>query len=236
MRPQAGACVANSGDDQSSRRGDEDGQEGSHDPPALRRAANEVVRTNARWADLLGIRRAARATLVKPAGKTSLVMGGVCNGIHPYHAERYFLRVRARPGSRAYDAFARANPLQCEAGRIAVFPLEAPGRGIVRQRLGALEHLDIIRGVIESWVHPTGRGVASHIVSNTVTVRADEWADVRDHLWRQQRVYSGVALLADTGEHDHPGAPLVAVAGPRDALAWREMRARHVPVEYRDAC
>jgi ribonucleoside-triphosphate reductase (thioredoxin) len=209
------------------------------DPSALRRASSEVVRTNARWADLLGIRRAARATLIKPAGKTSLVFGGVSNGIHPYHADRYFLRIRARPHSAVYAAFEQANPHQCARspsgdGRHAIFPLEAPPRSIVRRQLGALEHLEIIRQTIECWVRPgTAPGsVAGHNVSNTVTVRDGEWDEVRDHLWRHQRTYSGVALLADSGEVQHPDAPLRAVLDDGDEARWREMRARHVAVDY----
>jgi len=207
------------------------------DPVLQKRAAAEVVRTNQSWAALLGIRTASRTTLIKPSGKTSLILGCVSNGIHPYHARRYFLRLRSRPGSQAFDRFKAYNPHQCtqEAGSgYVVFPLESPEGAICRDTLDAVQHLGLIRSTLQSWVVPgcTGAGPATHNVSNTVSVRKEEWPAVQDYIFRHQDILGGVALLGHEGEHQHPQAPLVSVVGAEAMAVWSRLLREHCPVDY----
>ena len=208
------------------------------DPAAQRLAAAEVVRTNRRWAALLGIRPATRTTLIKPAGKTSLVFGCVSNGIHPYHADRYILRVRARPGSTAFERFRAINPHQCaetrEGAPVALFPLSAPTGARTRDNLDALRHLEWIRSTNLHWVRAgaTGGDPARHNVSNTVTVREDEWHDVQQYLWDHQDVLAGVALMGQQGERDHSDAPLQSIRDSADRSKFEALLCHHRPVDY----
>lgn len=208
------------------------------DPSAQRLAATEVVRTNRRWAALLGIRPATRTTLIKPAGKTSLVFGCVSNGIHPYHASRYILRVKARPGSTAFERFRAVNPHQCvedgRDGQFVLFPITAPAGAVTRDDLDALRHLDWIRSTIRHWVEPGAAesDPARHNVSNTVTVRDGEWQDVERYIWKHQGALAGVALIGYQGERDHPKAPLRSVRDREEEEMFEDLLCRHRSVDY----
>jgi len=95
----------------------------------LSRGAEEVKSSNRFWANLIGIRPAARCTTVKPSGTLSLLLGGVGSGVHPHHARRYFRRITANPVEVPFLHFKAQNPYMCEEkpnGDWAVtFPMEA---------------------------------------------------------------------------------------------------------------
>lgn len=69
------------------------------------RAAQEVRRTNIKVSTIIGIRPVVRCTLIKPAGKTSLIFGGTTHGIHPRHAEDYFMRLSTKTAPSSLQVF-----------------------------------------------------------------------------------------------------------------------------------
>ena len=56
----------------------------------------------------------------------------------------------------------------------------------------------------------------THNVSNTVPVKADEWCDVSEYLWRHRASLTGVAMLGDVGELCYPQLPNQAVYTPEE--------------------
>ena len=192
------------------------------------RAAREVRRANTEVAQALGIRPAARTTLVKPAGKTSLVLGGTANGIHPRHAPRYLMRMNTKPHHPAYGYFRRRHPeifVGEGAQERAVFALESPTRATTRDDLTAMDFLEQVRTTLQGWVEPgKARPGPSHNVSCTISVRGDEWAAVEEFLWTHRHLISGVALMAYHGDVMHPLAPLQELYTGDDWRLWERLR------------
>jgi ribonucleoside-triphosphate reductase (thioredoxin) len=69
--------------------------------------------------------------------------------------------------------------------------------------------------VYKHWVAPgsTDSRVEglTHNVSNTCTVRAEEWDEVADYLWQNRHHLRGVALLGYFGDHLYDQAPYQTV-------------------------
>ena len=74
----------------------------------MKEAANCVKEENARVAELIGIKPAARTTCVKPAGTTSLTLG-TSSGIHAWHNDYYIRRVRVGKNEPIYAYFAKSS-------------------------------------------------------------------------------------------------------------------------------
>ena len=75
----------------------------------MKKAAKIVKEENARVASLLGIKRAARCTTVKPAGTTSLTLG-TSSGIHAWHNDYYLRRIRVGKNEAIYSYLAIHHP------------------------------------------------------------------------------------------------------------------------------
>jgi ribonucleoside-diphosphate reductase alpha chain len=201
----------------------------------LCRAANQIV------ARALGIRPAARVTCVKPEGTASLLLGAA-SGIHPHHARHYFRRVQANRRDPVYRHFHAANPHMTEASvyrpetdDVITFPVEAPPHAILREEIGAVDFLHFVQLVQQHWVlngeAPSSRSPGlHHNVSNTCTVKADEWEAVAAFIWRHREHFTGVSLLAHDGDKRYPQAPREAVEGAEDVARWN--RLKYNPVHY----
>jgi ribonucleoside-diphosphate reductase alpha chain len=201
----------------------------------LCRAANQLV------AHTLGIRPAARVTCVKPEGTASLLLGAA-SGIHPHHARHYFRRVQANRRDPVYRHFHASNPHMTEASvyrpetdDVITFPVEAPPHAILREEIGAVDFLHFVQLVQQHWVlngeSPTSRSPGlHHNVSNTCTVKADEWDAVATFIWRHREHFTGVSLLAHDGDKRYPQAPREAVDGADDVARWN--RLKYTPVHY----
>lgn len=213
------------------------------DPETLESGARMVKATNAAFAGLLGIRRAARTTCVKPEGTASLLLGAG-SGIHPHHAPRYFRRVQVNRADPVYRHFKAHNPEMTEPSvynpdtdDVITFPLEAPEGGFCRNDVNGPQFLRHVLLVQKHWVEA---GLADeshnpglrHNVSNTVTVGDGEWEQVADLIWENRRHFTGIALLPATGDKTYRQAPLESVTTPGDVLRWN--RIDYNPVDYRE--
>jgi len=69
-----------------------------------------------------------------------------------------------------------------------------------------------------------------HNVSNTCTVKPDEWNAVADFIWKHREHFTGVALLGEDGDKRYAQAPREAVVTEDDAARWN--RLKYVPVNY----
>ena len=212
--------------------------------PEYQRIAAKVVRdTNAEFAAKLGIEPAARLTCVKPEGTGSLKLGCVGSGISGHPGRRYFRRVTANPLERPFQHFRSINPHMCEdkhnaAGDwVITFPVQAPDKAVLVDDLTALQFLGKVMSTQQNWVLPgTARPDSSpgvnHNVSNTVVVAPDEWDDTMNFLWDNRKFFTGVALLAKSGDKDFAFAPREVVANEADEARWNYLIANYKPVDY----
>ena len=215
---------------------------------ALETAARGAVEANRETAEIIGINAAARVTCVKPEGTSSLVLGA-SSGIHPAHAKRYLRRVQCSALEPVFDHFRTANPQAVEPSAwgsdyCAVFPMSAPKGALTKDAISALEMLEEARRVKRHYVNsgtarPESVDGATHNVSLTVSVDVDEWADVERYLWAHRADFTGVSLLASSGDYDYVQPPLQKVSpdmegeAQREAWAlWQELDSSMTPVSY----
>ncbi|ACB75072.1 ATP cone domain-containing protein [Opitutus terrae] len=199
----------------------------------LCRATNRLV------AKLIGIQPAAKLSTCKPEGTASLILGAA-SGIHPHHARRYFRRVQANRKEPIYAFFKQTNPQMTEVSvynpdtdDVITFPVEAPKKAILRKDLTAIQFLELVKLVQQSWVIPGGDPESRspdlhHNVSNTCTVRADEWEEVAEFIWANRRYFTGISLLQEAGDKTYAQAPREEVSTEADVAKWNSLRPNKV--------
>jgi ribonucleoside-triphosphate reductase len=206
----------------------------------LKHGAKIAVETNKEMAKKIGINQAARVTCLKPEG-TSSSMLGTSSGIHPHHAKRYIRHVQANVLEAPYQYFKKYNPQACEKSswsandtdEVIKFPIEVPDGAKLKNQLPAIEMLSIVKDTQKNWVH-SGKNRSlctqeflSHNVSNTVTVKPDEWDDVTKYIYDNRKYFAGISLIPQSGDKDYPQAPFTTVYTSReiakeygDAALW----------------
>jgi ribonucleoside-diphosphate reductase alpha chain len=211
------------------------------DAEVLRKGAHLCRATNRLVAVLVGIRPAAKICTCKPEGTASLILNAA-SGIHPHHARRYFRRVQANRKEPVYAFYKSVNPQMTEASvynpatdDVITFPVEAPRKAILRKDLNAVQFLELVRLVQQSWVIPGGDPASRspnlhHNVSNTCTVRPDEWDEVEAFIWANRDFFTGISLLQDAGDKAYAQAPREEVSTEADIARWNSLQPR--PVDY----
>ena len=194
-------------------------------PENQKEASRRVVEANKEVSQLLGIPQASRTTCVKPEGTASIVLGASA-GHHPHHAHRYIRRVQANKNEAVFEYFEAHNPEMIEdsvwgADKVISFPVEVDSSAIVKADMGAIEFLDKVKSTQKWWIESNEDLMrvdrlegASHNVSVTASVKADEWEAVADYLWANRDSFSGVSLLSDIGDAVYDQAPLEEVFEP----------------------
>ena len=197
----------------------------------LRQGAKMAVETNKEMAKKIGINQAARVTCLKPEG-TSSSMLGTSSGIHPHHAKRYIRHVQANVLEAPYQHFRNYNPQACEKSRwsanntdeVIKFPIEVPDGSKLKNQLPAVEMLGIVKDTQKNWVN-SGKNknlctqdFLSHNVSNTVTVKPDEWKDVTRYIYDNRKYFAGISLIPQSGDKDYPQAPFTTVYTSREIV------------------
>lgn len=210
-------------------------------PLALSAAAKAAIRENERVAKLIGINPAARVTVVKPAGTSSLALGNVSSGIHYPHARRYFRRVTANPNESVAKHFLETNPHMVEHkpnGDLAlVFPILTPDGAKTVKDENALDFVEHVLTVYENWVRPgsaTRRNKLplTHNVSATVSLRDDEWDRVIKLVWDNRDRITAMSFLPITGDKIYPFAPREEVITEADEAKWNYLISNYKPVDY----
>ena len=168
-------------------------------------AANIVKTTNNEIASRIGINPAARATAVKPAGTTSLVLG-TSSGIHAWHNDYYIRRMRLGKNEAIYSYLAINHPELLEdeyfnptLQSVISVPQKAPDGAITRHE-STLDLLERVKLISKDWVK-TGhdKGNNTHNVSCTVSVRDDEWKIIGEWMWANKEYYNGLSVLPYNG-------------------------------------
>ena len=171
----------------------------------MKEAAKEVKKENKRVAEILGINSAARTTCVKPAGTTSLTLG-TSSGIHAWHNDYYIRRIRVGKNESMYPYLAINHPelVKDEYFRphdtaVIEIPQKAPEGAILRTE-SVFDLLNRIKKVSQEWIKPGNtKGMNSHNVSATVSIKEDEWELVGDWMWKNREHYNGLSVLPYDG-------------------------------------
>lgn len=168
-------------------------------------AATCVVDENKRVAGLIGINVAARTTLTKPSGTSSIVVGSA-SGVHAWHNEFYIRRVRVGKNEPLYTYIKNNFPNHIEDCKfkphleaVMSFPQRAPAGAIMRTE-SAIHLLNRVRKISREWILPGhNSGIQRHNVSCTVSLKTKEWETVGKWLWENRNDYNGVAVLPYDG-------------------------------------
>ena len=197
----------------------------------LTRGAKIAVDTNKQLSKKININQAARVTCLKPEG-TSSSMLGTSSGIHPHHAKRYIRHVQANILEAPYQHFKKLNPQACELSswsanntdEVIKFPIEVPDGAKLKNQLPAVEMLAVVKETQKNWVN-SGKNRAlctqeylSHNVSNTVTVKPDEWDEVTKYIYDNRKYFAGISLIPQSGDKDYPQAPFTTVYTSREIV------------------
>lgn len=191
-----------------------------------KRGAEIVKETNQKVARMIGINPAARCTVVKPSGNSSQLLGTL-SGITPGHSRHYIRHIQAADTEQAIQEWIKVNPDMVEDSvwapdreKVIAFPVTLPEGALLKQNLTAIDFLKFVLLTKRNWIefgtnfdHPSTKENPKlrMNVSNTCTVRPEEWDDVREFLWEHRSEFGGISLLSSFGDLDYPQAPYTEV-------------------------
>ncbi len=168
-------------------------------------AAEIVKKENTRVAKLIGIKKSARTTTVKPAGTTSLTLG-TSSGIHAWHNDYYVRRIRVGKNESIYSYLVNNHPelvedcvFRSHDTAVISIPQSAPEGSILRTE-SPFALLERIKKVATEWVKPGHRsGSNTHNVSATVSLKQEDWDMAGEWMWSNRDHYNGLSVLPYDG-------------------------------------
>jgi len=169
----------------------------------MKEASNVVKAENERVAELIGIKKAARTTTVKPEGTSSLVLG-TASGVHAWHNDYYIRRIRVGKNESIYTYLNINHPeiLEDEFFKpnqqaVISIPQRAPEGAVTRQE-SALDLLKRVSKVWKEWVKTGHRsGANKNNVSTTVTIKPHEWEEVGEWMWENRENFTALSVLPE---------------------------------------
>jgi ribonucleoside-diphosphate reductase alpha chain len=178
----------------------------------MKEAATIVTKENARIAEIISIKPAARTTTVKPEGTSSLVLG-TSSGIHAWHNDYYIRRIRVGKDEAIYKYLSQNHPELVEdeffkpkQQAVISVPQKAPENATTRKET-ALDLLNRVEVVYSKWITPGHKkGMNKNNVSTTITVKPDEWKDVGEWMWKNKEKFTALSVLP-YNEHTYVQAP-----------------------------
>ena len=205
------------------------------DPDLQEEGARVVKETNRRVADLIGINHAARTTVIKPSGNSSQLLGCTSSGIHKFHFKRFIRNIQAANTEQALQHVKEVNPVMVrpsvynkEGESVISFPVELDDNVLTSEDSSALDFLKLVKLTKEHWIeagtnfdhpfykeYPEMKDLRMN-VSNTCTVRDDEWEEVREYVWKNRDVFSGISFLPKGGDLIYPQAPYTSVLDEKE--------------------
>jgi len=174
----------------------------------LEEAAKYAKRTNEDIANILGIKKAARVTTVKPSGTSSLVLG-TSSGIHAWHNDFYIRRMRLGKNEALYQYLAQNHPelveddfFKPDIQAVVSVPQKAPEGAIYRTE-SPMDLLERTKKFNVEWVKAGHRkGANTNNVSATISVKQDEWDQVGEWMWKNKNTFNGLSVLPyDNGSY-----------------------------------
>lgn len=205
------------------------------DPQLQEEGARVVKETNRRVADLIGINHAARTTVIKPSGNSSQLLGCTSSGIHKFHFKRFIRNIQAANTEQALQHVKEVNPVMVrpsvynkEGESVISFPVELDDNVLTSEDSSALDFLKLVKLTKEHWIevgtnfdhpfykeYPEMKDLRMN-VSNTCTVRDEEWEEVREYVWKNRDVFSGISFLPKGGDLIYPQAPYTSVLDEKE--------------------
>ena len=196
----------------------------------LTEAAEVVKAENLRVSKLIGINKAARCTVIKPEGTSSIVLGS-SSGIHAWHSNYYWRRIRVGKNEAIYQYLVENNPELVEdeyfkphIQAVISVPQKAPENAIIRTE-SALDLLNRVSFVWNSWIK-TGHRKGNNInnVSTTVSIKTDEWKPVGEWLWKHRDEYTAISVLPyDDKEHTYVQSPFEEITEKEFNKAYKHL-------------
>ena len=171
----------------------------------LEEAAKVAMDSNKETAKIIGIKKAARVTTVKPSGTSSLVLG-TSSGIHAWHNNFYIRRMRIGKNEALYTHLLENHPelveddfFKPEIQAIISVPQSAPEGAILRTE-SAMDLLERTKKFNMEWVKAGHRkGSNTNNVSATISVKDGEWEEVGKWMWKNKHTFNGLAVLPYSG-------------------------------------
>ena len=129
--------------------------------------------------------------------------------------------------------FKNFNPLAVEKSvwnvngtdEVIAFCIEVPKGAKTKNDIDAITLLDLVKLTQQNWVAAGTRKDRCvhdwlvHNVSNTITVREDEWESVTDFIYDNRQWFCGISLLPISGDKDYPQAPFTAIYTPKELVS-----------------
>lgn len=169
---------------------------GKGDKQELKRWLNQmreqVISTNAEFADSVGVSRSTSVTAIKPSGTVSQVTDSA-SGIHPRFARYYIRRVRQDVKDPITSLMKDAGvPWEADVMKpnntvIFSFPMRSPDTAVLRDEMTAIEQLELWITYLRHWTE--------HKPSITVYVREHEWMEVGAWCYKHFDELTGVSFL-----------------------------------------
>jgi ribonucleoside-diphosphate reductase alpha chain len=176
--------------------------------PLLDHLRQHAVAVNVEWAGKLGITPSVAVTCVKPSGTVSQLVN--CSpGIHTRFSE-YLVRAIREDRKNPIGAFLKACGVPNEPDvtkpndvDVFFFPLASPEGSITRNKLTAIEQLELYLTYRQHWTE--------HNPSTTIYVRDHEWLEVATWVYKHFDQIGGIAFLPFTN-HIYKQAPYTEVS------------------------
>jgi ribonucleoside-diphosphate reductase alpha chain len=157
-----------------------------------------------KWmSDQIGINPSAAITAIKPSGTVSQLVNSA-SGIHTRHSLYYIRTVRGDKKDPITQLMIEQgipyedDVVKPETGVVFSFPMESPKDALCRNDLSAIDQL-VLHGVY-------GEAFTEHKVSQTISVKEDEWLEVGAFVYRNFDSISGVSFLPYS-DHVYKQAP-----------------------------
>jgi ribonucleoside-diphosphate reductase alpha chain len=177
-----------------------------------------AVEINIEEAGKIGIPASAAVTCVKPSGTVSQLVG-VSSGMHAWHSDYYIRTVRGDKKDPITQFLkdsgipAEDDVMRPDATTVFSFPVKAPKNAITRDKLTAIQQLEIWLVYQQHW--------CEHKPSITVSVKEDEWMEVGAWVYKHFDEVSGISFLPYS-EHTYVQAPYQEI----DEAAYNDLVAK----------
>ena len=168
------------------------GSSGENLPDLLTKLKEKAVKTNEKYAGDLGVNPSASITCVKPSGTVSQLVDSA-SGIHTRHSPYYIRTVRTDVKdplcTLLVDSGVPCEPDITNPSNVMVFsfPMRSPKYSLTRNDLSATDQLELHNIYSKFW--------AEHKVSQTISVKEEEWLTVGAHVFNNFDSISGVSFL-----------------------------------------